>query len=144
MMDPKLPLLVCTVGLPRAGKSTWAHAQGVPVVNPDAIRLAIHGPHRFIERAEPFVWATAKLMVRSLFLAGHPAVILDATNTTRKRRKEWLQADTWRTEFWFVPATPGVCLARCDNDPEMMAVVRRMESTFEFIGDDEPLFSGAW
>src|SRR5882672_916000 len=59
-------LLICTVGLPRSGKSTWARSQSFPIVCPDAIRIAIHG-QRFISEAEPFVWATAKAMVRALF-----------------------------------------------------------------------------
>lgn len=78
--------LLMTVGLPRSGKSTWARKQfGVPIVNPDSIRLAMHG-HQFIKSAEPFVWATASTMVEALFLAGHPTVILDATNVTRATR----------------------------------------------------------
>lgn len=81
-------ILIVTVGLPRSGKSTWAKRQTFPVVNPDAIRLALHG-QRFYGPAEPFVWATAKLMVRSLFGAAHRKVIVDATNCTRKRRDEW-------------------------------------------------------
>lgn len=89
-----------TVGLPQSGKSTWAKAQGYPIVNPDSIRLAIHG-QPFIKEAEPFVWATAKYMVRSLFLAGHDVVILDATNITRKRRDEWKGPwDRACCEFW--------------------------------------------
>lgn len=35
--------LILTIGLPRSGKSTWAKQQGCPVVNPDSIRLALHG-----------------------------------------------------------------------------------------------------
>jgi predicted kinase len=87
-----LPRLILTVGLPRSGKTTWARAQGVPVASPDAISRALHG-QRFIGVAEPFVWAIAKLMVRALFLAGHPTVIVDATNTTQKRRDEWKSDD---------------------------------------------------
>ena len=81
----RVPTLTLTVGLPQSGKSTWAMQQGVPVVNPDSIRLAIHG-QPFIGDAEPFVWATARTMVNAMFIAGHQHVILDATNTTRKRR----------------------------------------------------------
>lgn len=80
--------LILTVGLPRAGKSTWAKTTGHPIVNPDSIRLAMHG-EAYIQSAEDFVWATAKCMVKALFLAGHDTVILDATNTTIKRQEEW-------------------------------------------------------
>lgn len=67
--------LLVTVGLPRSGKSTWAKQQGAPVVNPDAIRLALHG-QAFLQEAEPLVWVMAKYMVEALFLAGHSTVIL--------------------------------------------------------------------
>ena len=40
----------------RSGKTTWARQQGVPIVNRDAIRLALHG-QRFEPRAESVVWA---------------------------------------------------------------------------------------
>ena len=81
--------LYATVGLPRSGKSTWAKQSGLPVVCPDAIRLALHG-EAFIDLAEPFVWAIAKTMVRALFEAGHDAVVLDACNATAKRRADWI------------------------------------------------------
>lgn len=53
------PTLVLMVGLPRSGKSTIARSGRVPIVSPDAIRLALHG-QPFIASAEPTVWATAK------------------------------------------------------------------------------------
>ena len=40
--------LILTVGLPRSGKTTWALAQGYPIVAPDAIRLAVTG-QRYVE-----------------------------------------------------------------------------------------------
>ena len=80
--------LILTVGLPRSGKSSWARCQGYPVVNPDSIRLRLHG-QVFAPQAEPFVWAVAHLMVESLFEAGHSTVILDATNISRRRRRGW-------------------------------------------------------
>jgi predicted kinase len=62
--------LVLTVGPPRAGKTTWSQAQGVPIVNPDSVRLALHG-RAFFPQAEAMVWAIVGVMVRSLFAAGH-------------------------------------------------------------------------
>ena len=67
-------LLFLTVGLPRSGKSTWALSQNLPVVSPDAIRLALHGL-AFDAKRETEVWDIAMMMVRSLFLAGHKNVI---------------------------------------------------------------------
>lgn len=130
-------VLIATVGLPRSGKSSWARQQSYPVVNPDAIRLALHG-QRFAANAEPFVWATAKLMVRALFLAGHKTVILDATNVTRKRRDEW-RSDEWATFFKLVLTPREECRRRAEaeGDAEILPVIDRMVETREPLGPDE-------
>src|SRR5216683_5886868 len=91
------PTLFLTVGLPRSGQSTWARGTNTPIVCPDEIRLALHG-QRFIASAEPLVWAIARIMVSALFGAGHPRVILDATNLTKARRDEWLDPG-WNCRF---------------------------------------------
>lgn len=133
-------ILICTVGLPRSGKTTWAKSQAWPIVNPDSVRLAIHG-QRFIGLAEPFVWATVKAMVRALFLAGHKIIVLDATNTTRKRRDEW-QSDQWATFFKKMDATVKECLERAagENDTDIIPVIERMAAQYEPFGEDEQLW----
>lgn len=133
-------VLIALVGLPRSGKTTWARSQSYPVVNPDSIRLALHG-QRFSERAEPFVWATAKVMVRALFLAGHRTVILDATNTTRKRRDEW-RSKEWGLFFKPIPTPAEECRARCvpGQDDDLLPVIERMAASFEPLTDDEQLW----
>ncbi|MCI0393278.1 MAG: ATP-binding protein [Acidobacteria bacterium] len=123
--------LICLVGLPYSGKTTWARSQAHPIVCPDAIRLAIHG-QRFVREAEPFVWATAKAMVRALFLAGHPTVVLDATNNTTKRRNEWLDGD-WKTVFKLCTASPALCLQRAQMEGGHKSMnYPCIESTVEF------------
>jgi predicted kinase len=123
--------LILTVGLSRSGKSTWSRAQGVPVVNPDSIRLALHG-QRFVSLAEPVVWAIAKVMVRALFLAGHPRVILDATNTTPARRAEWRDGG-WRVSFEVFNTPAEVCIARAiqDGREDLVPVIERMAAAFD-------------
>jgi predicted enzyme related to lactoylglutathione lyase/predicted kinase len=130
-------ILIATVGLPRSGKTTWALSQAWPIVNPDSIRLAIHG-QRFISRAEPFVWATAKTMVRALFLAGHKIVILDATNTRRRLRDEW-QSKDWATFFKVIDTGAEICLERAaeQRDAEIVPVIERMAARYEPLGQDE-------
>jgi predicted kinase len=121
-----------TVGLPKSGKSTWAKQQNLPIVNPDSIRLAIHGNH-FISEAEPVVWLIAKYMVKSLFLAGHDKVILDATNITKKRRDEWI-SKSWNIDFkLFTNVSIEECLTRAkiDNDLAIEAVIYRMANEYE-------------
>lgn len=130
-------VLVVTVGLPRSGKTTWARKQGTPIVNPDSIRLALHG-QRYIQLAEPIVWAIAKIMVRALFLAGHRSVILDSTNTTRKRRDEWV-SDQWTTLFKPISTSRRECLRRSkeEKDTEIMPIIDKMDEQFEALERDE-------
>ena len=73
---PPEGVLIMLMGLPRAGKSTWARATGYPIVDCDAIRLTKTG-QRWWGPIEHEIWATARTMVRALFMAGHPIVILD-------------------------------------------------------------------
>lgn len=133
--------LMLTVGLPRSGKSTWAWERrvetGAPIVSPDAIRLALHG-QRFQALAEPFVWAIAKVMVRALFTAGHPSVIVDATNTTRQRRDEW-RDPAWRVVFHEMKVSAEVCRvrARATGDEAILATIDRMAAAFEPVTDEE-------
>lgn len=105
-----MKILILTIGLPRSGKSSWAQQQGIPMVNPDSIRLALHG-ERFIEDIEPMVWCLAKYFVKSLFIAGHDTVILDATNLTKERR------DFWESKDW-------ICHAKCFNTPKLTCITR--------------------
>ncbi len=131
--------LIMTVGLPRSGKSTWAMAQGVPVVNPDAIRLACHG-QRFVEQAEPLVWYLAERMVDSLFLAGHRVVILDATNITRSRRDCWISTEQnsyHRRRFLCLEMEPTTCIERCPGDAELHDVIRAMHEKFQPVDSEE-------
>ncbi len=129
-LDSKI--LICTMGLPRSGKTTWARSREWPIVNPDSIRLAIHG-QRFLATAEPFVWATAHAMVRALFLAGHHTVILDATNLTKKRRAEWFDESSWVTFFKVFDTPTEECIRRAlaTNDHEIVEVIERMAAQAE-------------
>jgi predicted kinase len=130
------PKLILTVGLPRSGKSTWAAQQGHPIVCPDAIRLALHG-RAFVESAEPFVWAMAYLMVDALFRAGHPVVVVDATNVSDKRRKEWTRR--WaNSTFQIFDTAPAVCMARAhaEGRDELIPVIARMAGEWDLPKGD--------
>ena len=76
-------------------------------------------------------------MVRALFLAGHSKVILDATNTTRKRRDEW-QSKEWITVFHVINTPVELCLERAD--PILIPVISRMWENQEPLGEDELLY----
>ena len=131
--------LYILIGLPRSGKSTYAQSMGHPIVNPDSIRIALHG-QAFIKKAEPFVWAIAHKMVESLFLAGHNDVVLDATNTTSKRRKEWL-SDAWDCRYIYLERPQHICVERAKSSgmDYLIPDIERMAKSLEL--DEIPLSS---
>lgn len=131
--------LIMTVGLPRSGKSTWANSEIYPIVNPDAIRLALHG-QRFVKESEPMVWALARYMVEALFIAGHNIVILDATNTTKTRRSEWISRK-WKRVFEIIPTTAETCIERANNaeDFYIIPIIEKMRDQYEEVTQDELL-----
>ncbi len=114
-----------TVGLPRSGKSTWARKQGMPMVNPDSIRLAMHGK-TFYKKLEDLVWYHAGLAVESLFLAGHQDVILDATNLLRHKRDEWY--GPWKRIFYVFNTSVEECIKRAiaNNQQDLVSVISKM------------------
>jgi len=141
-MSIKKTLILC-VGLPRSGKSTWAKTKGYPIVNPDAVRLVLHGK-AFIPEAEQMVWTICHYMVRALFLAGHDFVIVVATNTTRKRRDEWISPSlmsnvTWKRGFRVFSTDKDTCIERAigDGRGDLVDVIDRMGNAFEQIEEDE-------
>lgn len=134
--------LAIMVGLPRSGKSTFCKqlmTAGYVVVNPDRLRLALHG-QAFATNAEPFVWATAEVMVRMLLMQGHN-VVLDATNTHKQARSTWTRMARefeTRLDIFWVNTPIEVCLERnvgAGAVPE--EVIRRMHRNFQSPSDDE-------
>jgi len=127
--------LIMTYGFPRSGKSTWARSQGYPIVCPDAIRLAKTG-QRWWGPIEHEVWATARTMVRALFLAGHDIVILDSTCGTRQQRDTFLPSPDVVWERYSVDffASSKVCCERAEKTyPELIPVIKRMKDNWEPI-----------
>ena len=129
-------ILICTVGLPLSGKSTWAKKQVKPIVNPDSIRLAFYH-ERFNRDGEPWVWAMAPVFIESLFLAGHSHVILDATNTTESRREKW-KSDKWETYWKVIDTSREVCILRARDimDDVIIPVIDRMAKEIVFPTSD--------
>lgn len=127
------PLLICMVGLPRSGKSTWSRAQGLPVVNRDAVRLALHG-QRFLSEAEDMVASMTRYMVKALFLGGHRTVILDECNVTAKQREQWF-SDECDTVFQYINTPKEECLRRAaeTNDTVIVPVIERMAAEMDWV-----------
>lgn len=130
--------LAILCGLPKSGKSTHAQrmrADGWVIVCPDTVRLALHG-QKFHGHAEPYVWATADCMARTLVLEGH-RVVIDATNTTQKRRAQWrkmAQEFGMDLKAYVLSATLEECLARnraLDGEGVPPGVIDRMAQQWE-------------
>jgi hypothetical protein len=101
-----------------------AKKYGWPVVNPDSVRLAMHG-QRYAAEAEPLVWATVNIMIKALFLAGHDHVLLDATN--------------WQTLFHHIDTDSQECMTRAAEagDDVIQPVIMRMSEAFEPVNAEE-------
>jgi len=134
--------LIVMVGLPRSGKSTYIEKQKwlekYPVICPDSFRLAIHG-QRFYKPAEPFVWGAVQATIKALFLRGHKTIILDATNTTHSRRKEW-EKNEWAVKYVWIKTSPEECKRRAlaTEQEDLIPVIEYLnESSDPFEPDQE-------
>lgn len=134
--------LAITCGLPKSGKTTYARGlqeAGWVRVCPDEIRQALHGQGHH-PPAEPLVWANAELTVRALLLSGH-AVVVDATNTTRKRRAPWLGISRdldVPLEAFVLQTSAAECHERnqASEDPVPPEVIDRMNEQWEPVTEE--------
>lgn len=141
-MTPNAARLAIMCGLPQSGKSTYAQAMqeaGWVRVNPDDIRLALHGREMYAP-AEDLVWANAKLAMRALLLGGH-RVVVDATNTTKKERAPWIamarELDV-SLEAFVVETSAEECQRRNDasEKPIPSEVIDRMAERWEPVKEE--------
>lgn len=129
--------LVLMIGLPRSGKSTLANKMGYPIVSRDAIRMALHGKP-FLPEAEQIVTSIEEYMVRSLFIAGHNTVVVDACHVQRRQRDRW-RSKHWVREFYWVNTSPDICHDRADETDQdyLHAVIARMSKQFDPLTEEE-------
>jgi predicted kinase len=140
MSDAVRLAIMC--GLPKSGKSTYARGlqeAGWVRVCPDDVRRALHGRGHY-PPAESLVWANAELTVRALLLSGH-SVVVDATNTARRRRAPWLgiARDHEVSIEAFVLGTPAAeCHERnsASDDPVPAEVIDRMNEQWEPVTEE--------
>lgn len=136
--------LVATVGLPRAGKSTWiskmVERHGWPVVEVDGFRYAIHGSH-YNKQAEPLVWSHVKVAVRALFHEHHDVVILDSMMATEERRSLFSD-ENFQTVFKEFHTPPEVCIERAEECGQdfLVPVIKRIDKVMDPMGVDDMHF----
>lgn len=129
--------LILMVGLPRSGKTTWAkeYVKENPntiIVSPDTIRFALHGK-RFIVEAEEFVWAIHYTMVKTLLLQGYD-VLVDATNTTEKRRKPYhYKFKNCNIMNKIITTSKEECIRRAttEGDNDIIPIIEKMAEQYE-------------
>lgn len=132
-----LGTLILTVGLPMSGKSTWAREYAREhfgaVVAIDSFRKAFHGRH-YIKECEQMIWSQVRIMVRALFLGGHPLVILDSPNIHREQRGQW-KTPEWQTLFKVFHTDVEVCKerAREAGREDAIPTIERMYTQWEPI-----------
>lgn len=127
--------LTVLIGLPRAGKSTWAkkwvkEGSNRVVLSGDSFRLAITG-ERFNIDSEPFVRASLITAVKALLIQGLD-VAVDETNTSQYHQDQllYLAPNPNIVIFW----TPkAVCQERAIdcNQYDLIPSIERMENNLQ-------------
>ncbi len=127
--------LTILIGLPRAGKSTWAkkwvkEGNNRVVLSGDSFRLAITG-ERFNIDSEPFVRASLITAIKALLIQGLD-VAVDETNTSEYHQNQLLHLSTNPNIviFW----TPKcVCQERAVdcNQYDLLPSIERMENNLQ-------------
>lgn len=93
------------------------------MVNRDSIRLALHG-RAFWPQREDEVTEIETAMIKSLFIAGHNNVIVDATHISEKRRAEKARLVPEGGEVFYklFLADKSVCVDRAKKNGQEMLV----------------------
>ena len=83
------PRVILTVGLPGSGKSTYLAKLGAHAISSDAIRLQL-ADDETDQTIHARVFATARYLLRQRIDLKRPATYIDATNLTRKDRRQFI------------------------------------------------------
>lgn len=102
------------VGLPASGKSTWLAERGVTALSSDAMRRLLRDDEAD-QTIHGVVFAELRRLLRRRLELGAAASYIDATNLTRKERRQWIKLADWYgaecvAVYFDVPL--AVCLQR--------------------------------
>ena len=145
---------MCSVGLPRAGKSTvalqmmelgavikgfrYAHSdKTMAIVSRDSIRQALHG-EPFVPELEDKVTEIQIVMTNALFISGHRTVIMDECHLSRNGGKHVLKAfEGCRLIYVDINTPKEVCIerAKATNQEYLIPVIERMACRLEKSND---------
>ena len=111
---PTAQRIIVAVGLPGSGKSTYLARLGAHPLSSDALReqLADNAADQTIHTR---VFATIRYLLRHRLAIGRPVTYIDATNLSRKERKNWVKFARLvdcQIEALFFDTPLEVCLAR--------------------------------
>ena len=81
-------------------------------------------------------------MAKSLLISGHKRIIIDATNTTKKRRNVWKYLDAsipYNLEIYEMPYSAETCIERAKKDDKdfLIPVIERMHNRYEKPTEEE-------
>ena len=128
-----MKMLYMLIGLPRAGKTTWAKRKqkndGAVIVSADAIRYLVYG-QRFWGEGEPLMWSIRSIVLKMLMEQG-VNIIIDETNTKRERRQpiiEMAKAYRYGVVGVVITTSEKTCIARAEaeGDEAIIPVIKRM------------------
>lgn len=132
------PICYVCVGLPGSGKSTWANAQGLPVVSTDAIRKELFGDES-IQRNPQAVFGIAFKKLQEQLKKGN-SVIFDATNLTIKNRKNiFKKIYPFSAHAIVFPISANECIERIKTRERKVPskVILNMQKHFQLPSKEE-------
>lgn len=120
-------------GLPRSGKSTRVRELGLPVLNPDTLRLCYYGK-RFDIAGEKGMWDVARRLADRFRREGVAEIAIDATNATEARRAMWLGPYDGEVEAVRTPVEECVRRAHATGMPDLVPVIESMAAAWDLDG----------
>ncbi len=129
--------LIFLVGLPRSGKSTYAHSwaierPGRAIISGDSFRKALHG-HAYIPEAEATVYSMMDVAAKSLLSEGID-VVIDETCTTEMTLMRYYRIDL-EAEPVFINTPADECRKRAIDSHKtyLIPVIDRLQKQHEYL-----------